>query len=228
MLCGKIYLRFGISRKLQRKDFKMEKRNISLADIKKRLSDTWQGIRRKFIDLDEINKTYLYIWLSCFLILVVWGIVFKCNFNHLLMIEEKRTLPIEARLTFQLVPLTAIKYWLNGGESINVVAYVLNFVALIPFGFLLGLIMSEKRALLLTLTFILCIEIFQLFSYFGVFDFADILINALGSFVGYRICVAVSRFLTPKKVNTVCAFLTIPLVLLTIFAIVRTIILFPV
>ena len=206
----------------------MEKRNISLADIKKCLADLWREIRRRFIDNDRIFKTYLYIWLACFLILVIWGIVFKCNFNHLLMIEEKRTLPIEERLTFQLIPLTAIKYWLNGGESINVVAYVLNFVALIPFGFLLGLIMSEKRALLLTLSFILCIEIFQFFSYFGVFDFADILINALGSFVGYRICRAVSRFLTPRKVNTVCFIFTIPLILLTIFAIVRTIILFPV
>ena len=206
----------------------MEKRNISLADIKKRFADTWQGIRRRFIDRDEINKTYLYIWLACFLILVIWGIVFKCNLNHLLRIEEKRTLPFEYRFTFQLIPLVAIKSWLNGGEAVTFVGYVLNFVALIPFGFLLGFMMSEKRALLLTLSFILCIETFQLFSYFGVFDFGDITINMLGSFVGYRICRALSRFLTPRKVNTVCFIFTIPLICLTIFAIVRTIILFPV
>ena len=209
-------------------DFKMSNKRTCFADIKKRLGDTWQGIRRRFIDLDEINKTYLYIWLACFVILVIWGIVFKCNFNDVLGIEEKRTMPLSQRWTFQPIPIDAIRAWIYFGESVGVVGYLLNVVALIPFGFLLGLMMSERRALLLTFSFILCIETFQLFSYFGVFDFADIILNVLGSFIGYRICRALSRFLTPRKVNTVCAFLTVPLVFLTIFAIVRTIILFPV
>lgn len=209
-------------------DFEMEKRNISLADIKKRFADTWQGIRRRFIDLDEINKTYLYIWLACFLILLIWGIVFKCNFNHLLKIGDKAALSISDRIVFKLIPIASIKDWINGGDGIGVISYLLNIVAFVPFGFLLGFMMSERRALLLTFAFVLCIEIFQFFTYFGILDLADILTNMLGSFIGYRICRALSHFLTPRKVNTVCFIFTIPLVCLAVFAIVRTIILFPV
>ena len=210
-------------------DFEMEKRNISLADIKKRFADTWQGIRRRFIDLDEINKAYLYIWLACFLILLLWGIVFKCNLNHIIDIQYKQTLPPSHRFILRFTaPIEAIDLWISHGQSFEVMVCALNLVALIPLGFLLGLWMSEKRALLVTLAFILCIEIFQFFSYFGIFDISDIIINTLGSFIGYRICRAESRFLTPRKVNTVCFIFTIPLICLTIFAIVRTIILFPV
>ena len=62
-------------------------------------------------------------------------------------------------------------------------------VVFIPFGFLLPLVLKKGKNFLLmffnTFLFVLGIEVFQLFSAFGVFDVDDLFCNTLGTMIGY-------------------------------------------
>ena len=199
-----------------------------LKDTNVKIKEKIRTIKNKLLDAEKVNKVSLCVMFGCFIILVLWGIVFKCNFNDLLMIEEKRAMSWDERFAIQILPVDAIFAIIYENNYIGIIAYFLNFFALVPFGFLLGFITDEKRSLLFTFFFILGIEIFQFFSYFGVFDIADIMLNVLGAFVGFRISKAVMPRLTPKMINTASACSIIPLVAFSIFAIVRTVLNFPV
>ena len=201
---------------------------MSLSGFKEKIKEKHSRAKRWLFNDEKVNTTLLYILFACFTVLLLWGIVFKCNFNDLLMIEEKRGASFEERFTTQLIPIQEIRAFINNGRVVGILAYFLNFIALIPFGFLFRFIADEKHLLIYTFALILGIEIFQFFSYFGVFDFADILLNVLGAFVGSRICGAVKPKLNAKIINTVCRIAVIPLILASFFAIVRTIVHFPV
>jgi len=65
---------------------------------------------------------------------------------------------------------------------------VLNCVLFFPLGFFLPFVRGRKlnagKALFAGLIFSLCIELTQLFTHRGIFDFDDILHNAIGCFAG--------------------------------------------
>lgn len=81
-----------------------------------------------------------------------------------------------------------IRHWDNKGINSfgNLVG---NIIAFIPLGYLMPRLHKIFENLFVcmatALLFILGIEMFQLFSAFGIFDVDDILLNGLGTFIGY-------------------------------------------
>ena len=64
-----------------------------------------------------------------------------------------------------------------------------NILLFVPLGFLLPRLFprlqSLKNTLLCTAAIILCVEILQLFTLLGYFDIDDLILNTLGSAIGY-------------------------------------------
>ena len=64
-----------------------------------------------------------------------------------------------------------------------------NILLFVPLGFLLPRLFprlqSLKNTLLCTAVIILCVEILQLFTLLGYFDIDDLILNTLGSAIGY-------------------------------------------
>ena len=75
----------------------------------------------------------------------------------------------------------------RGKLSIN---FVGNIIAFIPVGILVPLVIGKKRkcVLLIGFGFSLIIEIIQLISARGCFDPDDIILNTLGTAIGYVLC----------------------------------------
>lgn len=62
-----------------------------------------------------------------------------------------------------------------------------NLLLFIPFGLLIASVFNTKliKTMLLFIIFISIVEFFQMFSYRGVFDVKDIIMNSIGCFIGY-------------------------------------------
>lgn len=88
-------------------------------------------------------------------------------------------------------------------QEIDAVIYLLNFVLLIPCGFLLPLIVKKfdsfKQILLINLGISMSIELSQLFNNRKT-DIDDIILNVLGAIIGYIVYKLVSKLL-PKVSN---------------------------
>ncbi|MGN1147118.1 MAG: VanZ family protein [Lachnospiraceae bacterium] len=97
-----------------------------------------------------------------------------------------------------------IRHWDNKGLNSfgNLIG---NVIAFMPMGYMLPRIfkISEKWffCMLQSFLFILGIELFQLFSAFGVFDVDDILLNCLGAFMGYLFFKIVKLFASKNSLT---------------------------
>ena len=90
-----------------------------------------------------------------------------------------------------LVPFRSILPYLLGkrGSLIGAVNLIGNIVALMPVGLLLPFIfrsMSWKKALIVAVGSGLGIELMQEIFRVGIFDIDDVILNALGLMLGYR------------------------------------------
>ena len=138
----------------------------------------------------ESRAYHALFWM--YLIVVVRLIIFKYPLAQL--VEIARNWGIEVvKYGWETANFTFFKtirmyidyaYKLNSFENL-----VGNVVVFIPFGFLLPLVLKKGKNFLLmffnTFLFVLGIEVFQLFSAFGVFDVDDILLNCFGAVIGY-------------------------------------------
>ncbi|PEE34464.1 VanZ family protein [Bacillus pseudomycoides] len=84
-----------------------------------------------------------------------------------------------------------------------------NIIIFIPFGFFLPLLFKQinnvKLACKIFIKFIFLIELLQLFTFTGVFDIDDIILNTLGALIGYSTYVGMKhiwfRFRSVDKVD---------------------------
>lgn len=92
-----------------------------------------------------------------------------------------------------IIPLSTILQYLTGSMGIrNVIVNLAgNIVAFMPLGFLLPFIFKENmriiKVIIITLLVTFFIETVQYFTYSGISDIDDILLNLLGSVIGYFI-----------------------------------------
>ena len=94
-----------------------------------------------------------------------------------------------------------VRHWDNKG--INSFGNLIgNIIAFIPLGYLMPRLHKIFENLFVcmatALLFILGIELFQLFSAFGIFDVDDILLNGLGTFIGY-LCFVLMKLLAKEN-----------------------------
>ena len=156
-----------------------------------------------------INKKYMRILFVLYLLILMKVIIFKYPLERMRQIaaswrkdvfwEGLSGANFELFRTIKLY----IRHWDNKG--INSFGNLIgNIIAFIPLGYMLPRLYKIFENLFVcmatALLFILGIELFQLFSAFGIFDVDDILLNGLGTLIGY-LCFALMKLLVKKKVK---------------------------
>ena len=176
-----------------------------------------------------VKLSYINIVFLAYLIILLWVIVFKCNANAELNIEKNLSYTLWQRFTARIIPFQELYYiLLNRARLTIVLAFFFNTIACIPAGMLLGFFLKRRWGLLWSGLFVLGIELFQLFSGWGGFDLTDIFMNLLGVYLGYLIFDFLYKRFSAILINRfsfVCVFISVPIAL---FALVRTILNFPV
>ena len=148
------------------------------------------------------GRFLLKLFFALYIIFVIKVIIFKYPLHQLRAIADtwQKDVILEGLGTANFMPFRTLKMYIDYAYKLNSVENLAgNVLVFIPLGFLLPLISDEHRrfteVLLNAFTFVLGIEVFQLFSAFGAFDVDDILLNCLGAAIGYgcyKIAVVVS------------------------------------
>ena len=96
------------------------------------------------------------------------------------------------------------KVWFAGDWNVGI-QILGNIVLFLPFGFLMSELCIKRRVLLFAVLFSCTIEIIQLISYRGLFEFDDILNNTIGAALG----IIVFSLLKGKKIKTIIGGLSV-------------------
>ena len=199
-----------------------------IKNIKNKLQDKWRELKPRLLPEDRVEKKLLYVLLASYAVILLWIIVFKCNMNEELNIQENLSKTLWERFTYRIEPFIALRTGLFHGRTNELLAGIFNIVCFIPIGMALSFIMNTKRGLCISALAVLSVEIFQLFSGFGGFDYSDVILNTLGTYLGYVLSGAVIKKMSARTVNIIALSLIPPLTLFAIVVFIRTIILFPV
>lgn len=150
---------------------------------------------------------FLKLFFAVYILFVIKVIIFKYPFEVLLAIADtwQKDVILEGLGTANFVPFRTIKMYIVYADRLNSVENLAgNLLVFVPLGFLLPLLSDElwrfSDVLLNSFTFVLGIEVFQLFSAFGAFDVDDILLNCLGATLGYGLYKAVYAVYKKKKI----------------------------
>lgn len=142
------------------------------------------------------NRISYQFWLKLFfavyILFVIKVIIFKYPMEQLRMIADtwQKDVILEGLGTANFVPFRTIKMYIDYAYKLNSVENLAgNLFVFVPLGFLLPLTSEDMQrfseVFINVFTFVLGIEVFQLFSAFGAFDVDDILLNCLGAAIGY-------------------------------------------
>ena len=145
---------------------------------------------------DTFTKRYFTIiirivfLLYCLLLIKVILIKYPLSMIEDILAEQHNIAFSDRMSASNFTLFNTIGYYIQGKPSWNIAIQNLvgNFVPFIPFGALLpASIKSCKpffKAILCFVGFSLLIEVAQFFTYLGVFDVDDILLNTLGAITG--------------------------------------------
>ncbi len=141
-----------------------------------------------------------------YVLIIIRLIVFKYPYSELQEIINtwQKNVILEGLDTANFIPLKTIKMYIRYYGQLNSFENLFgNILIFVPFGYLLPMTFERCRrfwcALGLTFLFVAGIEVFQLFSAFGAFDVDDILLNCLGSGIGYGVYWPIARIRGRKK-----------------------------
>ena len=180
---------------------------------------------------EKINKKLLTVLTVLYLILAVWVVVFKCNYNEGLFIEQNKSLTFEERLFYKAIPFEKFIYAIKDGGKLALVEWIalfFNVICFLPFGGFVRFFTKNKITVVaLGAAFSFAIEVFQLFSCWGGPDIIDLISNTLGVFLGALIHEAIAPRLTGKRINNLAFWTIICVTPFSVFAVINSIINFP-
>lgn len=133
--------------------------------------------------------------------------VYICLLFYLLFFSKTYGRTMDSGYRYNLELFKEIKRFWNNRDSLGISTVITNLagniVAFAPFGFFLPMLWEKGRnivrCVLLTALFSLAVEMVQLFSKVGAFDVDDILLNAIGGFVGWLCYFVIWIPFTKKK-----------------------------
>ena len=138
------------------------------------------------------RKVLWRLLFAVYILFVIKVIIFKYPMEQLRAIAAtwQRSVILEGLGTANFTPFKTIKMYIDYAYKLNSVENLAgNILVFVPLGFLLPMLSNECRqfyaVMLNAFTFVVGIEVFQLFSAFGAFDVDDILLNCLGAALGY-------------------------------------------
>ncbi|MDD3839476.1 MAG: VanZ family protein [Clostridia bacterium] len=140
----------------------------------------------------KVLKTVVWIVFTIYMIILMKLILFKypvCIASSVNWMDFKR------RLMFaNYIPFKTIYFYLVGegiNEGIAKVNLLGNIIGFMPYGFLAPLLETDikdyKKALKAGLFISLTFEVIQLITGLGSFDVDDLILNTLGTILGYAI-----------------------------------------
>jgi len=142
----------------------------------------------------EIVNRILSLCFFGYILLIIKMIIFKYSFTYMLNTLDnwKPDQILQGIQTANFIPFTTIKMYIKYYPKLNSFENLFgNILVFIPFGVLFPLVSRIGRKwylfLLVSLAFILGIEVFQLFTGCGAFDVDDIILNCLGALTGFLI-----------------------------------------
>ena len=186
-------------------------------------------LKETLLTSKRVQKHSAALLLVSYAIIVLWIIVFKCNVNESLHIQENLEKTLWERFSYRLVPFVDVIYLIRSGTfGLEGLAFFFNVICFMPLGLVLPLFFSKKQSVLLLFAFSLSVEVFQLFSGFGGFDPTDLLLNTTGVFLGSLLYTPIRKRLSDRILNTMLLVCIIPILAWAIFAVVRTIVKFPI
>ena len=168
----------------------------------------------------------IILMISC-TVVVVWGIVFKCNMSDVVYTGATGNMSLSERFMMNLPPFKSVYEAFHQRHFWGCMAVVFNVVCFIPFGGLLRFLQRERGVYAVTLAFVFAVELFQLFSGFGGFDFTDVFLNWLGAYIGCRIYAWLYPKLSLRAMNRFAWLMVTPMAAFAVFAVVRTLNRFP-
>ncbi len=134
----------------------------------------------------------LKLFFAVYILFVIKVIIFKYPLEELRAIAGtwQKDVILEGLGSANFMPFRTIKMYIDYAYKLNSVENLAgNLLVFVPLGFLLPMLSEElgqfSEMLLNVFTFVLGIEVFQLFSAFGAFDVDDILLNCLGATIGF-------------------------------------------
>ena len=140
------------------------------------------------------SRKWLRVIFFLYLLLVIRLIIFKYPFYRLEEIASswEKGVILEGLDTANFTLFKTIRMYIDYSYKLNSFENLVgNVIVFVPFGFLLPYVLTLGRnffvMLLNAFVFVLGIEVFQLFSAFGAFDVDDILLNCVGTVLGYFI-----------------------------------------
>ena len=110
--------------------------------------------------------------------------------------------PLQEARTFDLIPFWSYRTVREGGHELLLTQMIINVVAFIPVGYLLGCVFGRIKwwkVLLIGGAFSLLIETLQFFLRRGFAEFDDVWHNVLGCMIGYGVYVGIAYLV--KKVR---------------------------
>ena len=185
-------------------------------------------LKEKLLTGEDLQKKYAKWILAFYTIIVLWIIVFKCNVNDSLHIQENLEKTLWERFTYRLIPFTDLAYLIRSRTfDLEGLAFLFNIISFMPLGMFLMLFMNKKKSVITLFLFSLGVEIFQLFTGFGGFDPTDLLLNTSGAFFGCLLFKPVYKQFTERALNASLLVTATLLGIWAAFAVVRTIVMFP-
>ena len=120
-------------------------------------------------------------------------ILYICLLFYLLFFSETYGRTMDSGYRYNLEPFKEIKRFWNNWDSLGISTVITNLagniIAFAPFGFFLPIFFKVGKnvfgCVLVSALFSLAVETVQLFTKVGAFDVDDIMLNAVGGFVGW-------------------------------------------
>ena len=187
-------------------------------------------LKNKLLYSERSRRIYVSALLIAYAIVLIWIVVFKCNNNEALHIQENLQKTLWERFIYRLEPFVDLRYMIRAGEFVTLefLAFLFNVVCFMPVSMLLSFFARDKWNILFAFLFSLSIEVFQLFSGFGGFDPTDMLLNTLGAFLGCVLIKPLRRRCSDSATNAILlAFIPI-MIAWALVVVIRTIIHFPI
>ncbi len=146
-----------------------------------------------------INKKVLRNIFIVYIIILIYGLVIyhrNLDFSWVVTGGLTKLNSLMADTT-NLIPFATINRYLGildrpSGFGLFLYNVIGNMILLIPFGYIFPIVSVKAKRwwvfVLITLLFILSIEIMQYLSMSGTFDVDDIFLNFIGAMIGYALC----------------------------------------
>ncbi len=154
------------------------------------------------MQLDIKNKTIkstLWILFVLYIMLLITVLLFKYGFRMSLELLKETDRPLRGNyIPFKTITL----YCRTSSIDITIRELLGNVIAFAPMGFLLPLLFNRIKGVVkvsvISFTISLFFELIQLITNLGIFDVDDMILNTIGSIIGFMVYKAIISLVVKK------------------------------